>query len=220
VSELPAIPTDRANALLSGGGFLKRVKVLQGLSKEVNQKKGTPGDFCHGFGDQLINLGGQFQAVVGPYRPHALHLMGREVEAESFDDQSEVFKKIERRANLRKNQREEDESAMFGLDFLFWFPGLSQYGVFFFAKTARENAKPLLSAAGKLVTIKAVLTETPKFSWFKPQVMKAEDVVSTDPTHFPTKDQRDNAIALFEAGSGGGDDDAPEGSQPTASRPR
>lgn len=219
MSDLPSIPTDRANALLSGQGFLKRLKVVQGLSKEVNKKQATPGDFVFGFGDGLINLAGQFQAVVGPYRPHALHLMGREVEAESFDDTSEEFKKIERRAKLRKNQREENESAMYGLDFLFWLPGLGEYGVYFFSKTAREKAKPLLAAAGKLVTIKAELTETPEFSWYKPHVAKIEDVTSTDPRHFPTESQRDDAIALFNNGGGGGPDDVEDDAAPT-SRPR
>lgn len=216
---LPAqLDKDRAQSLLSGGGFLQKIKIGQGLTKEVQKKLAETGDFIFGFGDQQVVLGPKFQCVVGPYRAHALHLVDdNEVEAESFNDQSDCFKRIERRARAGKAQWEQGESAMYGLDFLLWLPSISQFGVYFFCKTAREAAKPLLAAGpGRLATFETVLAETKKFSWYKPSITAIEDATGSPPA--PERALAE-ALELFSVGAGGGSEDAAPAKGP-ASRPR
>lgn len=208
-----ALPEDRANALLSGGGFLNRIKLCQGLTKEVQKKLADSGDFLMGFGDGQENLGDKFQAVVGPMRPHALHLENsNEVKDESFDDLSELFKKIERRAKAGKGSWEEGESAMYGVDFLFWIPSVRKLGVFFFCKTNREVAKVLLGKTGQLIEMSSYLHEGKKNDWMKIEIKVLGEAKDVAPC--PEKELAD-ALELFGKGVGGGTDDAP-----TTARPR
>lgn len=195
-------------AMLSGGStFLPKMKVCQNQTKEFTKKlpvsrPAMPGNFLVGFGDSLKNLGDSFLAVVGPYRSHALYLVDNEVECESFDMQSADFKMIEKKA---KGAKVDGHAPMYGLDFLFWLPEVQQFGVYFFCKTARENAKPLLVCGpGRLVTVKAELTETKKHSWYKPVI---HDPRSADGATAPTGEALAEALEAFQLGAGGGAED-------------
>ena len=96
----------------SGGLLLSRVVLQYSLSDAVQAGRAEPRDFL--LGDR--NLGKSFVAFVGPWRPHALRLVDRQVDAESFDVGSPVFGEIAAEAQQRR--RSETRSARVGAEFL------------------------------------------------------------------------------------------------------
>jgi hypothetical protein len=203
---------DEAASLLARGDkmLLQQVRMGQGLSKPVQAGLCRPGEFYVGFKDTFLKLGNSFKAVVSKFRPHALLMIDGKVDSESFDPKSEVFKKIEAEANGKKR---EGRRPMFGLDFLFYLPECDRWAVYFFAKTARRNAKPLLTLEGKVVEISAKKIENAKYTWFVPEVIQCVE----EPPVLDGASMAD-ALSAFMSGAAGGGEDEEESA--TTGRPR
>ena len=130
-------PSARSLARLvsrSGGLLLPRVVLQYGLSDAVQAGRAEPRDFL--LGDR--NLGRSFVAFVGPWRPHAVVLLDRQVHAESFDPTSPVFADIALEAQQRC--RSETRSARVGAEFLLWLPRARRIALFEFSNRATRNA--------------------------------------------------------------------------------
>ncbi len=124
---------------------LPRVVLQYERSDAVQAGWVEPRDFVLG-GE--VNLGKEFVAHVGPWRPHALRLVDREVDAESFDESSPVFREIEAESKLRG--RSEGRTARVGVEFLLWLPRARTFALFEFVKFATRNADTARQRAGGL----------------------------------------------------------------------
>jgi hypothetical protein len=184
--------------------FLKRLALAQGLSDSVKKRKAQLGDFTVGVGEDLVNLGPEVKMVVGPMRPHALHLIDGEVEAESFNPDDSVFKKIQQKA-LAKGKRQQGDSPMFGVDCLFFIPSHGLFVTYFFSKTARREARPLFELAGQLIELYSVEVEGKNNSWFVPRVQKLDQAANPPPVI--DSSLHATALASFNVGGGAGVED-------------
>lgn len=223
MSESKQLPTvaavDRAmfDDLVNRGDpfFLKRLSLAQGLSDSVKKRKAQLGDFTYGVGDELVNLGPKVRLVVGPLRPHALHLIDGEVEAESFDPSDPVFKKIQSYA-MSKTKRPQGDSPAFGMDCLFYIPEKNVFATYFFSKTARREARPLFDLAGQLIELYSVEVEGKKNSWYVPRVQVLDQ--GANPPPVIEGSLHATALASFNVGGGAGDD-AETDDEPAAEKP-
>lgn len=163
--------------LTAGSSVLMGIKLMQPLSDPVTAKKAQPGEFML----VNLNLGEEFLAVIGPWRPHALHLKNKTVISESFDQHSDEFKAIERREAELKKTRVEGEGAMAGVDFLLWLPEKKTFGYYFFCKTAKQIADDVVGKQGELVCFTSTLVGK-KFKWYLPEIHEpAIDIDATVP---------------------------------------
>jgi hypothetical protein len=208
MSDLPAQSVEAFDELATKGAttFLNRISLLQPLSDAVS--KGKPanckaGDFILGFDNNAVLFGREFEAVVGPWRPHAIYINDRKVESESFDSSSPEFKKIEEQTGQRV------QGAAFGMDFLLWIPKIKQFGYFFFSKTARAEAPNALALQGKLSVFRAVFVETKRFKWWAPKV-EAPAVTTYEPA---PENKHKAALAIFTNPHGEGVEEAPAGDE-------
>lgn len=159
----PREPSARSLARLvarSGGLNLPRVVLQYALSDAVQAGRAEPRDFL--LGDR--NLGQSFVAFVGPWRPHALRLVARQVDAESFDPASPVFCEIALEAQQRR--RNEERSTRVGAEFLLWLPRARRLALFEFSNRATRNAMTAHQRMGEvaLFTTESVGTG----GWFLP----------------------------------------------------
>lgn len=145
-----------------GGGLaLPRVVLQYERSDAVLAGWAEPREFVLG-GER--NLGKEFVAHVGPWRPHALRLVNREVDAESYDESSPVFREIEAESKLRG--RTEGRAARVSIEFMLWLPRARTFALFEFVKFATRNADTARLRAGGLALF---TTETVGTSgWFIP----------------------------------------------------
>lgn len=129
-----------------GGGLdLPRVVLQYAPSDAVQAGWAEPRDFVLG---GKRNLGKAFVAQVGPWRPHALRLVNREVDAESFDETSPVFREIEEEARHRR--RSQGRTARVGVEFLLWIPRARCFALYEFSKFAMRNADTARLRTGRL----------------------------------------------------------------------
>ena len=153
-------PSFKRTVAASGGVLLQRVVLQYGLSDAVQEGRAEPRDFLLG----TRNLGKSFVAHVGPWRPHALRLVNREVEAESFDESSPVFQEIQEES--RRRGRTEGRTARVGVEFLLWLPRARAFALFEFTKFATRNADTARARAGGLALFTTELVGTG--GWFIP----------------------------------------------------
>lgn len=149
----------------SGGQPLSRVVLQYALSDAVQEGRAEPRDFL--LGDR--NLGKAFVAHVGPWRPHALRLVNREVDAESFDPTSPTFQEIEEEA--RRRRRSETRSARVGVEFLLWIPRARRIALIEFFNRASGNAQAVRARTGGLALFTTELVGAG--SWFMPVCVEA-----------------------------------------------
>lgn len=142
----------------SGGLNLPRVVLQYALSDAVQAGLSEPRDFL--LGDR--NLGKSFVALVGPWRPHALRLVDRTIDAESFDPTSPVFCEIAVEAQQRR--RSERRSARVGVEFLLWLPRARRLALFEFSNRATRNAVTAHQRMGALALFTTELVGTG--GWF------------------------------------------------------
>lgn len=144
----------------SGGLNLPRVVLQYDLSDAVQAGRAEPRDFL--LGDR--NLGKSFVAYVGPFRPHALRLIDRHIDAESFDPTSPVFCGIALEAQQRR--RSAERSARVGAEFLLWLPRARRLALFEFSNRATRNA---MTAHQRISGLALFTTESVGTgSWFMP----------------------------------------------------
>jgi hypothetical protein len=156
-------PSARSLARLvsrSGGLLLPRVVLQYGLSDAVQAGRAEPRDFL--LGDR--NLGRSFVAFVGPWRPHAVRLVDRRIDAESFDPTSPLFAEIAREAQQRR--RGEARSARVGVEFLLWLPRARRLALFEFSNRATRNAMTAHQRMGAVALLTTKLVGTS--GWFMP----------------------------------------------------
>jgi hypothetical protein len=189
--------TEFDNQVNTGRSYVPQLKLLQSQSGEVQENPGVdmPGQFYYNGEDNLGNevmlipmsrsvkvpaqpkrmVDGQelpateeTTKVVPCYRPHALLLVDREVEGESFNPSEEQFGLI--RAEALSKKKVEGRAPMFGVDMLFWLPMQNDFAVYYFAKTARRQAKAFynMAAAGKPILLKDHKIVA-RFTWWVPK---------------------------------------------------
>lgn len=144
----------------SGGLLLPRVVLQYARSDAVVEGRAEPRDFL--LGD--LNLGKAFVAHVGPWRPHAIRLRGRALDAESFDPSSLTYQAIEEEA--RQRRRGEERRARVGVEFLLWLPRARKLALFEFANRASGNARTAQARASELALFTTELVGVS--GWFVP----------------------------------------------------
>lgn len=149
----------------SGGQPLPRVVLQYALSDAVQEGRAEPRDFL--LGDR--NLGKAFVAYVGPWRPHALRLVNREVDAESFDPASPTFQGVEDEA--RQRRRSETRSARVGVEFLLWIPRARRMALLEFFNRGSGNARTARERAGGLALFTTEFVGAS--GWFMPVCTEA-----------------------------------------------
>jgi len=144
----------------SGGLALPRVVLQYKLSDAVLAGGAEPRDFLVG----ERTLGKAFVAHVGPWRPHAVRLVRREVDAESFDEHSPIFLEIAEEAKHRR--RSEERTARVSVEFLLWLPRARTFALFEFTNFAARNADTARVRTGGLALLTTELVGTS--GWFIP----------------------------------------------------
>lgn len=139
---------------------LPRVVLQYHLSDAVQAGRAEPRDFLLG----ERNLGKAVVAHVGPWRPHAVILVNRQVVAESFDERSPVFREIEQEA--RHRGRSAQRTARVGIEFLLWLPRARSFALFEFAGVSARTATTAFARAGRLALLTTELVGTS--GWFMP----------------------------------------------------
>lgn len=203
---LPATVGDEAFAGLAKGDveYLQFLNLTQPLSDVVMSGQAKMGTFV--FGQDGKDLGPETVVVcamrkdgdklIPCFRPHALLLVDREVEAESYDPTSKVYQEIA--AEAKSKTKVEGRGAMVGIDFLFWTPAVEDFGVFFFKKTAKKEADEFyrLGKAGKVIRAYAHKIVT-AYTWFVPKA----DEYKGDASKLarPSEEHYAKAVDLFMA---------------------
>jgi hypothetical protein len=203
---------DFANQTKGDAAFLTRLDLMQFQSTLVQQADPADpnapkaGQFIFGqdknLGTSLVVVAAcreQNGKVVPLYRSHALLLVDQEVEAESFDPNSEVYKQIH--AESKSKQKVEGRAAMTGVDMLFWIPAAQDFGVFYFKKTMKKEADAFyrLGQAGTVAVMRSHLIVT-AYRWYVP---KGDPYVPTEKQTpiadlaRPSKELTAKAIELF-----------------------
>lgn len=149
----------------SGGLALPRVVLQYKLSDAVLAGRAEPRDFLVG----ERNLGKAFVAHVGPWRPHAVRLIRREVDAESFDEHSPIFLGIAEEAKHRRRSKE--RTARVSVEFLLWLPRARTFALFEFTNFASRNADTARVRTGGLALF--VTEPVGTSGWFIPICQEA-----------------------------------------------
>jgi len=171
--------TDAAFAVTVAKGdkqFLKRVQLLQPLSDAVVKGEPVgcrPGEYLIGMKDKAARLTNQMVVLVGRYRFHAIVIQDKKVEAESFDQNDPVYVSIER--EVLSKVKKPNRAVKFGIDFLLYIVELNQFGVYFFAGTAKQEAPEALKRQGKLALFSSRLVESGSNKWYVPIVIDAPE---------------------------------------------
>lgn len=222
---------EQLNELMTVGDalFLKRIALAQGLSDATTFGLARPGEFTMGkpkrppeVSEDFVNLGNTIRVVVGPIRPHALLMEGREVIEESFDPKDPVFERIQAQASARFKKGNKKRNPMFGTDCLVYVLATKSFATISFMKTARREARPLIALSGQVVDIFAHLIEGKDNSWFVPRVRPLVEAVSPPQI---TDTEHNAALSAFNTGKGGGAEDeedeaSDESSDNVSRRPR
>lgn len=207
---------EQLNELMTVGDalFLKRIALAQGLSDATTFGLARPGEFTMGkpkrppeVSEDFVNLGNTIRVVVGPIRPHALLMEGREVLEESFDPKDPVFERIQAKAQARFKKKGK-QNPMFGTDCLVYVLATKSFATISFMKTARREARPLIALSGQVVDIFAHLIEGKDNSWFVPRVRPLVDPVAPPQI---TDTEHNAALSAFNTGKGGGAEDEEDG---------
>lgn len=150
----------------SGGLDLPPVVLQYGVSGAVQEGRAESGEFLLG-GDR--NLGTSFVAFVGPWRPRAVRLVDRRIQAESFDPTSPTFAEIARETQQRR--RTPERSARVGAEFLLWLPRARRIALFAFSNRAMRNAMTAHRRMGRVALFTTELVGTG--GWFMPVCVDA-----------------------------------------------
>jgi hypothetical protein len=115
--------------------FLPSIKLIQGVSSEVERDDISQGDFFIGSKD--LNVGPRVEIVVFDRRAHALLLDGNKKIKETYRSDSPLFKDIA----LTPDDRANNIVSFSGLgDWLFWLPEQSIFVTYFCGK---RSTRPL-----------------------------------------------------------------------------
>ena len=129
------------------GGYLQRLSLMCGVSDAVIEGRARVGEFWLG----KKNLGNPVKAVFGVYRAHATKFENKQLTAESFDANSEVFQGLQKEAARWK------KGVKAGPEFLVYFPEIDAYGTLQFARSTLEASPEFAKARGKLIEMGTVI---------------------------------------------------------------
>lgn len=171
------------------GNFTPNMRIAQAMSNEVKSGKAKYRDYYIGQGSALINLGNQVEAIIGPWRYHALRIKDGQIDLEDFNITKSsrynaatnnwecpdgftpnfleiMHKKVPDRPNM-------ELTNMSGYDFLLWVPSINDFVIFFLAKTAfsmTDTADVCLSNKGRLSLWDTQIIESKRYDWPAPKV--------------------------------------------------
>ena len=177
-------------AKLASGSFLRRLKLLQGISQEVQEGKASVREFV--LGDAKTNLGREFVCALVGYRMHAIEFVEGKVGAESFDMEDPEFVRI---ANDAGNWK---KGSSAGPEYLIWIPSAEAFGTIHFARGGLDNGTAAGEFVGQFVTLTSELTGNPKKrQWPIPLV---KPLIGDATVHDqPSKEEFDAAVKQFNA---------------------
>ena len=166
------------------------IRVGQGLSKAVAHPKSkvkngqfyisnSDPELCVPLGE-MKEINGEvtfeIECVVGPWRAHAMRLVGGKVEAESFDINDPVFKEIMAAADGPGEPK--GTASMYGPDTILYIPphmiNHEDYpdgclGIYFFNKTAKDSAPAKHGIEpGTPIRLRSHEVHSAEYSWWVP----------------------------------------------------
>lgn len=187
-------PQTPGGLVVSGGDYLRRIKLAADLTAEVKSREANIGDFII---QGVSVLGPEVPVVIVKARPHALQLTdgSSKVGAESYDVNSASFKQI--RADKDANPQQSEPNNMYGNDYLLWLPEEKTFVTYFLCKMAFFKADPaFLKNVGRFVTMgsrEEHSKKNAKITYRVPTVVARNDEYAT-----PTQEEFDRAIGLFD----------------------
>lgn len=178
------------NEVASGASFLPRVMLIGSNSNLAKEGKMGQGRFALVRSkEQFDDLTNEVPILVLGWRPKAMQI-GKDEVTSIYNPQSEMFKKIQARAD----SGDQDTGCMYGPEFLVWVPGVQAFATYFMSsKTSRREAPQLRALTGKAALLKAQLIKSGKFMWHGPVCT----MYSQPLTHMPTMEDVADQVKKF-----------------------
>jgi len=148
--------------IVKSGGYIGRIQLFGSKSDACATGQIGIGHWGLVLDDNITDLGEQTDLVIVGWRAKALDTSGEALIID-FDPKSDTFADIKGRSGTR------DSGCMFGPEFLVWLPEQEVFATYYMSsKTARREAKKVVSLVGKAATFKCHLIETAKYKWHGP----------------------------------------------------
>lgn len=185
--------------LTAGKAYLRRISLLQSGSELVKAGSVERGGVFvhHPSKDVVEKMGTEFQALLIGYRPRADHWAGGILKSISYDDTSDAFLEIARRAPTCKFG--DPESFRYGPEFIFYIPSINAghggFVTFYCHNVSQRRAAAGADAhVGKPVTVRAKFTKTAQHSFHVFEIVPFSGTLSPE----PSKEDYDEAVRLFQ----------------------
>lgn len=147
------------------GDFLGRLQLMTSNSDKCKSGEFPINHYAYVQGESFTDLGKEVDILVVCMRPCALDTSGDSV-VSVHDPEDPVFKDIQDRADNVQNS-----GCMYGPEFLLYLPKIQKFCSFLMgSKTARRESPKLRAKVRKAATMKSKKIETPKFTWYGPEV--------------------------------------------------
>jgi len=170
---------------IAGSTGFKRIQLYGKSSNIVGSGKFPMGHFGLVDGQEVMDLGSQFDCIVIAWRPKAMRT-GETIEI-LYDPTVPNFQKIVDESEIK------DSGCMFGIEYLLWLPEHGYLPFFLNNKSSKYEAPAFKAMIGKAATVKSILIETKRYTWHAPKIIKC-----TVPfTALPTEDEVRKEITSF-----------------------
>lgn len=166
-SQLPATQVQsNFNSLVSSDSFLPRIQLCGGNSSLVTEGKVGVGIFAYVKGDNIDELGKEFNCVAIAMRGKAMEFDGGEVVTVTHDQESEEFLDIRKRSTIS------DSGCTYGPEYLLVLED-GRVGTYYFSSKSARKASPELQVrmeSNEYATFKSKLIKTKKYKWHAPDI--------------------------------------------------
>lgn len=164
-------------AQLEASSFIPNIQLLQPLSEVVQNPPRdvnvppVPGEYWLG---QNMGMGKLFDAVPFAAKMHALLIVDRKVDCESFDHKAADFIRIQQ-MDEKKRTLPNGTVPRWGVDVLLYLPKFKRWAIFFLYSTARSQAKQFTNNGGKLLSVRSrMASNANKNKWSTPDIYPGE----------------------------------------------
>lgn len=179
-----AVPTDNPfedvlGDFLKSGGFCN-IKLLNAMSEACTQGY-SAGNFIYTAGQEIEDLGKEFECVPLALRPKAIDSSGDDVIV-TYDAKSEEFKRITEESQSKDTDIK--DGKMSGVEVLLWLPevdGGTFCPYYLGSKSAMYEAARFKKYNGTLCNVESKLIKGKKYSWFAPAVKRSDNVLTNPP---------------------------------------
>lgn len=185
------VPSMDAFDAVSASSFLPQLKLGGSQSEPVKEGKVKMGAYYTKSGEAVTDHGSEVDAIAITWQPKALDYSDRENIVSSTDHQSELFKEIKAKADVK------DSECLCGFEFLVWLKEENKFVTFYLCSKSQKKVAPELNnLLGKAATFKSKLVKNAKFSWHVPVFTECPTPMTP-----PANEAINDAIVKFKAES-------------------